>query len=881
MNQARRILEDDAPVSAAAPGQAQPLASWYLPGVSDAFGDRLLMFDNTAAASLELLRFKPEFGDRPGFESALRQRVDQLKHFSHPSVAKARRVERLGAGDGLALVSNHAPGRRLSELLSQARGATFAIELVRQLTPLLAVLQTHGGGMAHGALTADRIIVTPEGRLVLTEYAMGPALQALHLPDDRLRGDFGLAVPDAADFRADDPRTDVIQLGVMTLSLLLGRRVHPGEYPEQTAQIFETLRESSASASAASLRLRSWLERALQLDGRPFTSALEACKALDDWPADQGLAPHQAGHNVYIFRPAPDTATPTTGTDVTPAHPADEAPHPALAVTGPAGVASAATEALAPPLGAWPAMPTPVASTPIDATSVDATPVAAATGAATQVVAPPDAAATVAAAPLVTTPVAATPVAAASPAAAPIAAPSVGATPRVVTPAAPTPVVSTWAAAPSGAGPAAAAPIAATPVAATPVAPTAVAATPVAATPVAAAPLPATTVAAFPVVAAPVAPTRVAGAPGVTPVATLAAAITAVPGVVPPAVPVAQSPAPAPPPAGAAAPAPAMSAASAADASVLAAVTPADPVQALTETLRQQAADQLAAGSIRSPWKRSPRLVAALAVLAIIEALLIADLLVTRPAAGARGAAAVGSRAAAGPAPSAAAPSASSPLSGPSGALAAATAAGRLDVTSDPSGARVSIDGTRRGVTPLALTLEPGRHAVVIDADGASTSRTVDVLAGGTASVIASLTSGGPQAGWVSLHVPIELQVRERGRVVGTTAADRLMLPAGRHDLELASAALGFRTTTSITVLPGKTASANIVLPDGSLSINAVPWANVWIDGKAVGTTPLGNLAVPIGTHEVVWRHPQLGERRQTATVTTRSAVRMGVDLTR
>ena len=38
------------------------LASWYTPGRSDGFGDRLLMFDNTDAISLELLRFRPENG---------------------------------------------------------------------------------------------------------------------------------------------------------------------------------------------------------------------------------------------------------------------------------------------------------------------------------------------------------------------------------------------------------------------------------------------------------------------------------------------------------------------------------------------------------------------------------------------------------------------------------------------------------------------------------------------------------------------------------------------------------------------------------------------------------------------------------------------------
>ena len=49
------------------------LASWYTAGRSDGFGDRLLMFDNTGAASLELLRFRPELAADAGFEDLLRQ----------------------------------------------------------------------------------------------------------------------------------------------------------------------------------------------------------------------------------------------------------------------------------------------------------------------------------------------------------------------------------------------------------------------------------------------------------------------------------------------------------------------------------------------------------------------------------------------------------------------------------------------------------------------------------------------------------------------------------------------------------------------------------------------------------------------------------------
>jgi serine/threonine-protein kinase len=79
----------------------------------------------------------------------------------------------------------------------------------------------------------------------------------------------------------------------------------------------------------------------------------------------------------------------------------------------------------------------------------------------------------------------------------------------------------------------------------------------------------------------------------------------------------------------------------------------------------------------------------------------------------------------------------------------------------------------------------------------------------------------------------------------------------------------------------GRTTTVNVPVPNGSLSINALPWAEILIDGKPVGTTPLGNLSVPIGTHEIVWRHPQLGERTRTVTVPARTPVRLGMDLSR
>jgi hypothetical protein len=55
----------------------------------------------------------------------------------------------------------------------------------------------------------------------------------------------------------------------------------------------------------------------------------------------------------------------------------------------------------------------------------------------------------------------------------------------------------------------------------------------------------------------------------------------------------------------------------------------------------------------------------------------------------------------------------------------------------------------------------------------------------------------------------------------------------------------------------------------------------VIIDGAGVGQTPIANLPVTIGSHDILFRHPQLGDRRQTVLVTAKGPNRIAVDLTK
>ncbi len=208
---------------------------------------------------------------------------------------------------------------------------------------------------------------------------------------------------------------------------------------------------------------------------------------------------------------------------------------------------------------------------------------------------------------------------------------------------------------------------------------------------------------------------------------------------------------------------------------------------------------------------------------------------------------------------------------------------GRLQIDSDPPGARVVLDGEARGVAPLVLdNVRPGTHAVVLQSDVASVERQVTVEAGASASIFVPLTPrGAPISGWVSASAPVELQMFEGGRLIGTTLTERVMVTAGRHEIEFVNDTLGYHAVRTVTVPPGRTASIPIDLPNGVLSVNASPWAEVWIDGKRAGETPLGNLTIPIGPHEILFRHPQLGEQRHAVTVTLTAPTRLSVNLRR
>ena len=128
---------------------------------------------------------------------------------------------------------------------------------------------------------------------------------------------------------------------------------------------------------------------------------------------------------------------------------------------------------------------------------------------------------------------------------------------------------------------------------------------------------------------------------------------------------------------------------------------------------------------------------------------------------------------------------------------------------------------------------------------------------------------------------PFEVEVFDGDRRLGSSATGIVSAAAGRRELELVNAQLGYRVRRVVDVRAGRVTAVELAPPNGLMSINASPWAEVWIDGKPAGETPLANLSVSLGEHEVLFRHPQLGEQRRTALVRVDGVTRVSVSFQR
>jgi serine/threonine protein kinase len=791
----------------------------------DGLGERRRISDATGEDSLEQLSIRRELTAIPSFEFALRERASRLANFRHTYFGRVRSVDRLNdPASTLAIVSESTRGIRLSHLLtpSERRPVTIdinaSLHLMRQLVSAVAMLHESDSDIAHGAIAPERIVVTPNARVVILEYVLGAALEQLHYSPDRYWRELRIALPPSSDEPTFDQRADVTQLGVVGLSLILGRLLTNDEYPHKIREVLSSAWAISSTGGLEPLPsgLRSWLARALQLDPRQsFGSAVEAQTELDRV---------LSGEEEIVDEELPAEVLPTSAQDegdeleISLDDDSDPNEH----------QASDDEDVETYTIAAMPTDHETVAETHVEIH---------------EPAAPPPMAAMPIAAPQ---PIAATPVIAPQP---------VAVTPVIV----PQPVVNAPIIAPP-------------PVAVAPVIAAAIIAPPIVAPPVAHAPAP-------------------AYVPFVDP-QPLDFAYTPVVSAAPPSstkVKVSQRPIQPPP----------------------------SPAVVVDEDDEKPEQDMAMLPPSTRRWSRIAAVAVAVLALSVggafgarryfspsATAVATGQLSITSTPAGAavlvdgspQGTTPVvltlktgnhlvelrgGGEPRTLPITMTAGAQMSQYVELPGGT---ASKLGQLQVRTEPAGAQVSIDGVARGRAPLVVAeLTPGQHQVVLESDLGTVKQVVTIEAAATASLVVPMggvaAEGAPVSGWIAVAAPVDLQIYENKKLLGSSQSDRIMVAAGRHDIEIVNEPLGYRVLRTVQVAPGKIAPIKLDWPKGTIALNAVPWAEVWVDGEKAGETPIGNLSLAIGPHEIVFRHPDLGEQRHAATVTVNTPARLSVDM--
>jgi hypothetical protein len=208
-------------------------------------------------------------------------------------------------------------------------------------------------------------------------------------------------------------------------------------------------------------------------------------------------------------------------------------------------------------------------------------------------------------------------------------------------------------------------------------------------------------------------------------------------------------------------------------------------------------------------------------------------------------------------------------------------------IDSQQPGDQVIVDGRDVGTTPMTLALMSDMRSIHVrtrptpDIAPIQPASRVERPDDTTAVTVLNQAAARERRGGLRVSSPIELQVLEGDHVLGSSTDGPVVAPAGKHELDFVNTELGYQSHQVVEFKAGQIVPMKISPPAGRVSINAVPWALVLIDGNSVGETPLGNVALPVGEHQITFRHPQLGERTQKVIVKANAATRVSAVFTR
>jgi serine/threonine-protein kinase len=270
-----------------------------------------LVLDRTVAVKV----MRPELLEEPSFAERFLAEARTMATIRHPGVVGVHdyRSDSTGAFLVMEYVSGEALSRRLHRL--GRLDPTLTMTLMAQAADALQA--AHDRGVVHRDIKPGNLLVTPDHRLVLTDFGIARSAASTPLTaTGAVIGTPSYLAPEQVLGRPATARSDLYALGVVGYECLAGRRPFDGENPFDVAM--KRLRDPPPPLADTPPEVRAVVERALAPDpDQRWPSAADLAAAARRAAAPG--APDQPGH------PADQAG-----------HPADQAGHPADQTTAPA-----------------------------------------------------------------------------------------------------------------------------------------------------------------------------------------------------------------------------------------------------------------------------------------------------------------------------------------------------------------------------------------------------------------------------------------------------------------------------------------------------------------------------------------------------------------
>ena len=202
-------------------------------GMSDVFRARDLMLERSVAIKV----LHENYSNDADFQQRFRQEARAAANLSHPNIVT---VHDFGFDHNqLFIVMEHIPGKDLKTLLRQRGRYSVEDAIPLMVQACAGIGYAHRAGLVHCDIKPHNMIVTPDGRLKVTDFGIARAMSTI-LPDERADVVWGSPqyfAPEQAVGEPPSPASDVYSLGVVLYEALTGALPFTAPTSEELARM--------------------------------------------------------------------------------------------------------------------------------------------------------------------------------------------------------------------------------------------------------------------------------------------------------------------------------------------------------------------------------------------------------------------------------------------------------------------------------------------------------------------------------------------------------------------------------------------------------------------------------------------------------------------